>query len=196
MSPRTPEQLEEHRRERRALILDAAMDLFAHQGFESTSISQIAKQAGISKGLMYNYFDDKDDLLNQVIMNAIQKLPYLFEEMQIDQANAANILYDMLHRIRQSVDQETVYWRLYAQLGVQLMDKLEVLHERFSGELQQYEQNIYRLMEVLKPNQPTDLQVQFFNAALDGVVQHQLMNPQFKTEAVYNKLFEQFTKQA
>ncbi|HRW21852.1 MAG TPA: helix-turn-helix domain-containing protein, partial [Bacteroidales bacterium] len=63
MSPRTPEQFEEIRLSKHKLILDTAMKLFASSGYHNTSISKIAKEAGISKGLIYNYFDSKEDLL-------------------------------------------------------------------------------------------------------------------------------------
>ncbi|MBE9517361.1 MAG: helix-turn-helix transcriptional regulator, partial [Bacteroidetes bacterium] len=53
MSPRTPEQFEEMRVSRRDQIMEAALDLFASEGYSHCSISQLAAHAGISKGLMY-----------------------------------------------------------------------------------------------------------------------------------------------
>ncbi|MDV7394640.1 helix-turn-helix domain-containing protein, partial [Arthrospira platensis SPKY1] len=51
--------------------MEKALELFAEKGFASTSISQIAKEAGISKGLMYNYFESKEQLLHEIIRQAI-----------------------------------------------------------------------------------------------------------------------------
>lgn len=48
-------------------ILDAARDAFAETGFENTSVAQIARRAGISDGLLYRYFRNKRDLLNEVL---------------------------------------------------------------------------------------------------------------------------------
>ncbi len=59
MSPKSNKQFEEIRKNSRNKILDAAFELFAKQGFHSTSINQIAKQAGVAKGLIYNYFKKK-----------------------------------------------------------------------------------------------------------------------------------------
>jgi AcrR family transcriptional regulator len=67
MSPRTPEQFEAMRESRRKQIMDAALELFASKGYSNCSISQLAAQAGISKGLMYNYFDSKEALLMAII---------------------------------------------------------------------------------------------------------------------------------
>ncbi|MDR1542801.1 MAG: TetR/AcrR family transcriptional regulator, partial [Prevotellaceae bacterium] len=61
--PRTQVQYEKIRNEKRQLIKQTALSLFAENGYETTSISEIAKKAGISKGLMYNYFTSKEELL-------------------------------------------------------------------------------------------------------------------------------------
>ena len=53
--PKTKEQFEEIRNKSKAAIIEAALELFANNGFHNTSITQIAKKAGVSKGLMYNY---------------------------------------------------------------------------------------------------------------------------------------------
>ena len=49
--------------ERRGQILRAAVKLFSDRGYYTTTISQIAREAGVSTGLIYQYFGDKDDIL-------------------------------------------------------------------------------------------------------------------------------------
>jgi TetR/AcrR family transcriptional regulator len=56
MSPRTTVQNEIIREERKAQILDAALHVFAEEGYHSASVSKVARRAEISKGLMYNFF--------------------------------------------------------------------------------------------------------------------------------------------
>ena len=48
---------------RQAQILDAAAGLFAEKGFQRTTTREIAEQAGVSEGTIYNYFANKQDLL-------------------------------------------------------------------------------------------------------------------------------------
>ncbi|MDR1886863.1 MAG: TetR/AcrR family transcriptional regulator, partial [Prevotellaceae bacterium] len=60
--PRTKEQNEAIRAEKRQLIMDAAMQLFAEDGYAHTSIDKIAQKAGIARGLLYSYFENKEDL--------------------------------------------------------------------------------------------------------------------------------------
>jgi len=52
---------------RRRAIVAAAVDLFARQGYEGTSIREIADQAGMNKGNLYYYFPAKDDLLFAIV---------------------------------------------------------------------------------------------------------------------------------
>lgn len=54
---------------RRKEIIDVAKDLFIEYGFEKTSVTQIAKKAEVAKGLVYYYFETKEDVLNSVIEN-------------------------------------------------------------------------------------------------------------------------------
>ena len=79
MSPRTEKQYEQIREQKRALILETALRLFADEGFHSTSISKIAKGAGISKGLMYNYFGSKEELLKDIVISGISNLTDTFD---------------------------------------------------------------------------------------------------------------------
>lgn len=72
--PRTPEQYEEIRNEKKRIIMDAALELFANEGFHATSISKIAEKANISKGLMYNYFSSKEELLKTITESFSQEV--------------------------------------------------------------------------------------------------------------------------
>ncbi len=74
MSPRTEEQLIKHKAQKRKVITQAAMKLFSDVGFQSTSISNIAKEAGVSKGLIYTYFESKEDLLRFLILDTIDEM--------------------------------------------------------------------------------------------------------------------------
>ena len=72
MSPRTPKQFEEIREEKKTLIMDVALEHFANEGYHNTTINHIAKHAGISKGLMYNYFESKEELLAEIINRSMR----------------------------------------------------------------------------------------------------------------------------
>lgn len=52
---------------RRKEIIDVAKDLFIEYGFDKTSVTQIARKAEVAKGLVYYYFETKEDVLDSVI---------------------------------------------------------------------------------------------------------------------------------
>ena len=52
---------------RRDLILDAAIEVISKQGFQRTTIKQIANKAGIADGTIYNYFKSKDDIFLGIV---------------------------------------------------------------------------------------------------------------------------------
>ncbi len=56
---------------RKTSILAAAAEVFGERGFEAASYNQIIARAGISKGAMYYYFADKDDLYVTVLRTAL-----------------------------------------------------------------------------------------------------------------------------
>lgn len=60
-------------------ILDAALALFREQGFESTTMRQIAEKAGVATGLAYYYFQSKDAIVLAFYHRAQHDLPALVE---------------------------------------------------------------------------------------------------------------------
>ena len=52
--------------DKRQQILDAAVRVFARQGFHSTRVADVADEAGVAYGLVYHYFRSKDQILNEV----------------------------------------------------------------------------------------------------------------------------------
>lgn len=58
---------EEQKEIRKKVIMTAALDLFIRKGYAATKISDIAKQAGMSTGLMFHYFDSKENLYEELV---------------------------------------------------------------------------------------------------------------------------------
>ncbi len=54
---------EQKKKQTRAAIMEAAFTLFGERGYENTSISSLAKAAGIGKGTVYSYFSSKSEIL-------------------------------------------------------------------------------------------------------------------------------------
>ena len=70
--------IDEHRETIRRALFDAALDLFARQGYVETTLGALADHAGIGRTTFYDYFTDKDDLLASLVE---EFLPAVFETM-------------------------------------------------------------------------------------------------------------------
>jgi len=66
--------------DKRRQILDAAVRVFARQGFHATRVSDIADEAGVAYGLVYHYFSSKDEVLNELFVERWSLLLAAIEE--------------------------------------------------------------------------------------------------------------------
>jgi AcrR family transcriptional regulator len=66
--------------DKRRQILDAAVRVFARQGFHGTRVADIADEAGVAYGLVYHYFSSKDEVLNELFVERWSLLLAAIEE--------------------------------------------------------------------------------------------------------------------
>lgn len=69
--------------ERRTLILDEALRLFAERHYSVVTVRDIALACGINVGLIYHYFDSKDDLVRCALAHAIAQLVEGYEQRRV-----------------------------------------------------------------------------------------------------------------
>ena len=118
MSPRSKKQFEVIRVEKKALIMDVALHLFANQGYKAATISEIARHAGISKGLMYNYFSSKDDLLSAIIDNSVNELYSSFDLNKDGYLSEDEFEY-FIRRMAYLLNEKQNFWSLFFQVLMQ-----------------------------------------------------------------------------
>src|SRR3954468_22597977 len=88
-----PPSLKENNQDRRAQILDAAISCFAKRGFHLTSMHDISAEAGVSVGLIYRYFENKEAVIAamadrhkkqiQELLQQAAQAPSLLESLEI-----------------------------------------------------------------------------------------------------------------
>jgi AcrR family transcriptional regulator len=66
---------------RRQAILDAALDVFAAEGFAAAKLDDVAEKAGVAKGTIYLHFKDKQDLFEQMVREAVFPVIARLEEL-------------------------------------------------------------------------------------------------------------------
>jgi len=81
--------------DKRRLILDAAVRVFARQGFHTCRVSDIADEAGVAYGLVYHYFQSKDEVLDTLFLERWELMLAAIDEIDAQPIAAR----DKLHAI-------------------------------------------------------------------------------------------------
>jgi AcrR family transcriptional regulator len=89
--------------EKKSMILDAATKIFAEKGYQYATISEVAKEAGISTGLLYSYFKNKLDLLLSVVILFWQNINQTNQEKLTSMRDPFDKLMVVLHNIEDSL---------------------------------------------------------------------------------------------
>jgi len=118
MSPRTPQQYKEMREEKMTHIMDVALEHFANEGYYRTTINHIARHAGISKGLMYNYFEGKEALLKAIIHKSVNEV-YKYLDIDRDGYLSEEKFEFFVRKINVLLKGKKYFWRLLMQLIMQ-----------------------------------------------------------------------------
>ena len=79
--------------EKRRLILQAAVRVFARKGFHDSRVGDIAEEAGVAHGLLYHYFDSKDELLETIFHDTWAELLVAMREVEESAAPAREQLH-------------------------------------------------------------------------------------------------------
>ena len=97
--------------EKKSMILDAATKIFAEKGYQYATISEVAKEAGISTGLLYSYCKNKLDLLLSVVLLFWENINQTNQEKLTSMRDPFDKLVVVLHNIEDSLikDKKALY---------------------------------------------------------------------------------------
>ena len=171
--PRSEEQLARVRDESRDRIVRAALVLFARHGYERTSVRMIATEAGISQGLMYNYFAGKEELLREIFARSMAEVRQSFHPPT--PADSGDRLEALIRGSLSVVENRQDFWRLTYALRMQ-----PAVLKAGAEEIRAWSEMLRREIEAAfqasgVPEATTEASVLL--ALLDGIAQHQVMAP-------------------
>ncbi len=188
MSPRTEKQFEEIREERKALIKEVALEIISEEGIHNTSISKIAKRAGISKGLMYNYYESKEQMIKEIIFDGFNQFIRVFDPNKdgLLTDEEAKYFIDEVFRILES---NIKYWSLY--FSVMLQPKVMLLiQDRFIQMIEPFMKTLVSYFERKGYDNPY-VEARMIAACLDGIGFHYIIDPKgFPLDEIKKRLYE------
>ncbi len=192
MSPRTPEQFDAIRSQRIRQIKDAALRLFARDGYANTSISKIAREVGMSKGLLYNYFSSKEDLLAAILEDGFAFAAALIEEVRA-MSDPVERLRLVIERTFDHVAANADYWRLYTSLAFQPAANEVAGRMMEAGGTPQivFEFTVDAFRQMQHPDPESEAWL--LSAAIDGIFMHYLqIGEDYPLEKMKRYMLERF----
>lgn len=107
--------------EKQEKILQAALELFAREGFKTTSTNKVAKLAGVSEGLIFRHFSNKDGLLQAILKEGEERIKVLFSDI-IFEADPQKLILKTLDAFNPSKmeDAELEFWKLQYKIKWEL----------------------------------------------------------------------------
>lgn len=195
MSPKSKTQFAEIRQRSITTIKETALELFAQKGFHNTSISDIAKEANISKGLMYNYFESKEALLWSIIGDAIHVGEKLFQEALVSSEDAFEQLKYLTEQTVIWIKGNTHYWKLLISLAFQpqAMQMLAPTLREKEMETMGKAVEIFRNLGVERP----EAEAMFYGAIMDGiVVQYVQVGEDYPLDMMKDMILERYMKKS
>ena len=189
--PRTKEQFEEIRKISRKKILDAALEVFAKEGYHSSSVGSIAKTAGISQGLMYNYFKSKEELLNELMFGIMENLLEEFLPVKNGEKVTRKTITNMINISVDLVLEDPKFWKLYFTVFLQ-PDVFAIVMDKIMKMAQPYFKALTAYFKEKGEKDPVAM-MRYFSAVMDGIQLHCMIDPKtFPAESVKKLLIKQF----
>ena len=165
------------------------MRLFAVQGFEATSIRTIATEAGISLGLLYNYFKSKDELLEAIFKRGVEDIHASFQKTHDTTGSRIE------RHIRQTVKllkDKKEFWKLLHGIRMQSVVVRKLMTEMSEQTTFIETQIKHNLIEAGIPF--PDLEAKLLFASIDGMSHHYLLYDNYPIDDVATLLIMKYKK--
>ncbi len=97
--------------EKQQNIVKTALELFAEKGYDATSTSLVAKKAGVSEGLIFRHFENKEGLLNAIIELGKEDLQPLYLQL-ISIEDPKERIQSIIKQVAEITPRQKQFWKL------------------------------------------------------------------------------------
>ncbi len=181
----SPERTDTTRREQ---LLRGALELFAERGYAGASVKAIAERAGVSQGLLYVHFGNKEALLRALFEREMEDVQGTLG------AGAAGTGLEALETLLRAafgvVTTNRDLWRLSYALRFQpaVSKLLEPLIGAWTASIRGQLEGVCRKMKLARP----ELEARLLFATIDGACQHAVLEPDYPVEDVIVTLLDRY----
>lgn len=169
--------------EKQEKILQSALELFAKEGFHATSTSKVAKHAGVSEGLIFRHFCNKDGLLKAILTLGENRIKTLFVDivMEPDPEEVIRKAITMSLKIDKA---DYDFWKLQYKLKWEL----EVSSDKKMEPLSMALVNAFRKLGYTQPEHEATLIILF----IDGLGSAILKGSEINAKEIAQFLLEKY----
>ncbi|WAH39344.1 TetR/AcrR family transcriptional regulator [Alicyclobacillus dauci] len=174
----------------RNLLIEAAYHVLAENGYEATSIKDIAREAGVSPGLVHYYFSNKEELLTAVVKEATDEYCNQMEQLQksvVGDKLASAALAEPMQRVRTHSDWYRLRYEMFV-LGL----RNEHIQPSVRELLEKGREGVEETLQAIAGSSFDDAGElsAILIACFDGLALQALMDPNFDLEKAYAVLRE------
>jgi len=169
--------------EKQENILKAALQLFANEGFYATSTSKVAKQAGVSEGLIFRHFGNKEGLLQAVLDEGENKLKDLLIEVVLE-TEPKKVIRNAILMLSKVAESDYDFWKLQYKLKWEL----EISNDKKMEPLLIALTNAFRKLNYQAP----EMEAELLNIIIDGIGAAVLKGSKLNLEQTLNFLLRKY----
>ena len=172
----------------RERIVAGALKLFAERGYGSTSVKAIAQHAGVSQGLMYNYFPNKATLLKEIFLAGLRDVQASWRD--VPESDPLDNLRSLLDESFRLVAEHASFWRLFYSLRSQRAVAAELANElgAWSALIHERLERYCRELDLARP----EVEARVLFAFIDGVAQQLVLDDAYPLGDVTSALVARY----
>lgn len=190
MAPKTSKQFQEIREQSQHKIIVAALKLFSELGYKNTSIAAITKEAGVSKGLFYNYFETKEAVIKAVLDHLMQMGDAIMQQSH-NQQTPKEQLASLLNQTFDFLEHQSQLNRLIIPLALD-KDNFQYINSIYHKKAQFYLGQLQQLFTDLNYENPT-AEAWILGLILDGLsLDYSVVGEELPIETIKKSLFEKY----
>ncbi len=99
-------------------LISVAIDAFGEKGYNGASINKIAKDAHLSVGVIYKYYEDKEALFGECVKLSLEYLEEIFADITKNDVTLESMIEDLILHLQEAARTHPEYFRLYHQIIV------------------------------------------------------------------------------
>jgi AcrR family transcriptional regulator len=160
-------------------IIDAALELFANEGFSATSTNRIAKKAGVSEGLIFRHFNNKNGLLQAILKKGEKKIKTDFADIVLE-TNPREVIRKAIDLGPKMVENEgdARFWKLQYKIKWEI----EQYNEHKTEPLERALTHAFKELGYETP----ELEAKFLLINLDGLATRYFLQENFDLKSIHS----------